>query len=69
MNHPTHTASQVLPIVIDDDEKTVDNGDDDCDETMACFTTDVEFYWDKTLPKITTDYPSGWIASISWYDR
>ena len=63
------TAFRVIQASVDDYEETFVDGDDDCDETMTWFTTDVEFYWDKTLPKTTTDYPNGWVASTSWYDR
>ena len=69
VNHPTHTASQVLPIVIDDVEGTFVDGDDECDQKMTWFTTDVQFYWDKTFPKTSTDYPSWRVPSTLPYDR
>ena len=63
------TASQDLRVSVDDDEKTAVDGDDECDEKTTWFTTDVEFYWDKTLSKTTTDYPSWRVPSTLSYDR
>ena len=33
-----HTFSQAIPVSNDDDEETVVDGDDECDEKMTWFT-------------------------------
>ena len=62
------TASQVLQVSIDDDEKTFVDGDDEPSEMMTYFTRENCLISYKTLPK-TTDYPGWSVSSTLSYDR